>query len=37
MLNASLADILVPMSVEMPDVQVTHIDTPNTGRVHGVA
>lgn len=28
MLNASLADYLVPMSAEMPDIEVAHVQTP---------
>lgn len=28
MLNASMADYLVPMSAEMPDIEVTHVQTP---------
>jgi carbon-monoxide dehydrogenase large subunit len=28
MLNASMADYLVPMSAEMPDIEVAHIQTP---------
>ena len=28
MLNASMADYLVPMSAEMPDIEVAHVETP---------
>ncbi len=28
MLNASMADYLVPMSGEMPDIEVAHVQTP---------
>jgi carbon-monoxide dehydrogenase large subunit len=28
MLNANMADYLVPMSAEMPDIEVAHIQTP---------
>ena len=30
MLNASMADYLVPMSAEMPDIEVAHVQTPTT-------
>jgi len=29
-MNATMADYLVPMSVEMPDIQVGHVETPTT-------
>jgi carbon-monoxide dehydrogenase large subunit len=28
MLNASMADYLVPMAAEMPDMQIAHVETP---------
>jgi carbon-monoxide dehydrogenase large subunit len=28
MINASMADYLVPMSSEMPDIEVAHVQTP---------
>ena len=28
MQNASMADYLVPMSAEMPDIEVAHVETP---------
>jgi carbon-monoxide dehydrogenase large subunit len=28
LMNGSLADYLVPMAVEMPDIEVGHVDTP---------
>jgi carbon-monoxide dehydrogenase large subunit len=28
LLNGSMADYLVPMSAEMPDIQVAHVETP---------
>jgi carbon-monoxide dehydrogenase large subunit len=28
MINASMADYLVPMSAEMPDIEVAHVQTP---------
>lgn len=34
--NASLADYLVPMAVEMPDIDVAHIETPQAGTALGV-
>jgi carbon-monoxide dehydrogenase large subunit len=30
MINANMADYLVPMSAEMPDIEVAHIQTPTT-------
>ena len=35
MLNASMADYLVPMAVEMPDIHVAHIETPTKTSVLG--
>ena len=35
MLNASMADYLVPMAVEMPDIVVKHIETPTKTSVLG--
>ena len=29
MLNATMADYLVPMAVEMPDIEVAHVETPS--------
>jgi carbon-monoxide dehydrogenase large subunit len=30
MLNANMADYLVPMAAEMPDISVSHVETPST-------
>ncbi len=35
MLNATMADYLVPMAVEMPDIHVAHIETPTKTSVLG--
>ena len=35
MLNASMADYLVPMAAEMPDIHVAHIETPTKTSVLG--
>lgn len=35
MLNATMADYLVPMAVEMPDITVAHIETPTKTSVLG--
>ncbi len=35
LLNASMADYLVPMAAEMPDIQVAHIETPTKTSVLG--
>lgn len=35
MLNASMADYLVPMAAEMPDIHVAHIETPTKSSVLG--
>jgi carbon-monoxide dehydrogenase large subunit len=35
MLNATMADYLVPMAAEMPDIHVTHIETPTKTSVLG--
>jgi carbon-monoxide dehydrogenase large subunit len=34
-LNASMADYLVPMAAEMPDIQVSHVETPTKTSVLG--
>ena len=31
MLNASFADYLVPMALELPDIHIGHVETPNAG------
>jgi carbon-monoxide dehydrogenase large subunit len=35
MLNATMADYLVPMAVEMPDITVVHVETPTKSSVLG--
>jgi aerobic carbon-monoxide dehydrogenase large subunit len=35
LLNGTLADYLVPMASEMPDIHVDHIETPETGTLLG--
>jgi len=35
MLNASMADYLVPMAAEMPDIEIGHITTPTAESVLG--
>ena len=35
LLNASMADYLVPMAAEMPDIQIAHIETPTKTSVLG--
>ena len=35
MINASLADYLVPMAGEMPDIEIAHIETPTRDTILG--
>ena len=35
LLNASMADYLVPMAAEMPDIVVAHVETPTKTSVLG--
>jgi carbon-monoxide dehydrogenase large subunit len=35
MQNASMAEYLVPMAAEMPDIVVAHVETPVTGTLLG--
>jgi carbon-monoxide dehydrogenase large subunit len=35
LLNATMADYLVPMAAEMPDIEIAHVETPTTTSVLG--